>query len=84
MLTEILNAIKNGGTVSVEDLSAHLNSKPETVEAALEQLVRTGYLSLSSTNDCGSGCASHNCAGCSAHSGYGGPEIRWYGIRPGK
>lgn len=79
MLIEILNVIKNGGTVSVEDLSAHLNSKPETVEAALEQLARTGYLSLSSTNDCG-GYSGKACAGCSAVCGYGGPEIRWYGI----
>lgn len=28
MLTEILNAIKNGSTVSVEDLSVRLNSPP--------------------------------------------------------
>lgn len=80
MLTNILNVIRNSGTVSVEDLSERFNEQPETIEAALEQLVRMGYLSLSSTNDCDRGCSSHNCAGCSAHSGYGGPEIRWYSL----
>lgn len=79
MFAEILNTIKSGGTVSVEDLSVRLNSPPETVEAALEQLTRMGYLSLSSTKDCG-GCSGKSCAGCSAACGYGGPEIRWYGI----
>jgi hypothetical protein len=78
MLADILNIVKNGKTVSVEELSTLINQRQETTGAALEQLARMGCLSLSSANDCAFGCTSRSCAGCAIRRG--GPNIRWYSV----
>jgi hypothetical protein len=79
MLIDILNAVKNGGTLSLEDLSVRINLPAESIRAALEQLVRLGYLSLPRANDCAFGCAKRACAGCCiSRDEYEAPKIRWY------
>jgi hypothetical protein len=61
MLEQLLNAIRQGGTLETNILAARLGSSPQLVAAMLEHLQRLGL--ISDYVDCGDGCS-----GCSVKS----------------
>lgn len=58
MLLQLLDEIRNSGTVDAKSLAARLEITPQMIEALLEHLRRAGYLRLYQS------CASA-CLGCS-------------------
>ena len=44
MLRQILERVREGGTWTVAGLAAELDTTPQLVEVALEELTRRGYL----------------------------------------
>lgn len=74
MLQQILQALRDGGGCSVEELARQLGVTPALVNAALEQLERMGLvrrvvMSLHCT---------HGCPGCTGGCPLAGPAaVRW-------
>ncbi len=63
MLRQILARLSEGGTWTIADLAAELETTPQLVEAALEELARHGYL-----KQVGVACRG-TCASCSLSGG---------------
>jgi hypothetical protein len=63
MLRQILERVRKGGTWTVADLAAELDTTAELVEAVLEELARHGYL-----KPVGAAC-SGSCTFCPLSSG---------------
>jgi hypothetical protein len=63
VLRQILERVKEGGTWTVAGLAAELDTTPELVEVALEQLAQHGYL-----KPVGAACTGA-CAACPLASG---------------
>ena len=54
MLEQLLNEIRNGGTLETTVLAARLGTSPELVSIMLEHLQRLGL--IQAYNDCSNGC----------------------------
>lgn len=75
MLRQILDRVSEGGTWSVAALADELDTTPQLVEAALDELARRGYL-----KPVGMAC-SETCASCSLGSGcVGSPGKRVWSV----
>ena len=67
MLREILAHISEGGTWSVAALADELDTTPQLIEAALDELARRGYLKPVETA-CSGACTSCPLGGGCVHS----------------
>jgi hypothetical protein len=79
MLSEILNSLSEGRTLSQHDLAARLNATPDAIAARLEFLHRAGYLRkvCAAEGDCGK-----KCAGCSGGNAVSGAvPVIWEAVR---
>lgn len=70
MLTEILNALKEGRTYSLQELADSLNTDVEVVKVQMDYLESNGYIKrVELHTNGGSKCG--GCTGCS----HGSPEL---------
>ena len=81
MLSKIIREIEKSSVSSIDDLAEKLKTDTSAVEAALEQLVRIGYLSCTSSADKKDCCDFGSCASCAGCSENRAPEIRWYSLQ---
>ena len=65
MLEEVLREIKNAGYISKANIAAALGINTGLIEDAISQLIRLGYLKVSTENEAMAiGHCDRQCAGC--------------------
>ena len=70
MLDRLLELLRAGGTLRIDDLARELDTTPALVEAMLDDLGRMGYLKRVS-GGCGAECSACSLAGSCAVGGGG-------------